>query len=59
MSFDFPWLTVLMAVPLVGAAVVTLLPKRADGVLAKQVALGASLRLANSTLRWSPVWQDK
>ena len=43
MSFDFPWLTVLMAVPLVGAAVVTLLPKRADGALAKQVALGASL----------------
>lgn len=40
---SFPWLTVLTAVPLVGAAVVALLPKRADGVLAKQVALGVSL----------------
>ncbi|GAB2735952.1 NADH-quinone oxidoreductase subunit M [Nocardioides pakistanensis] len=40
---SFPWLTVLIAVPLVGAAVVTMLPKRADGVLAKQVALGVSL----------------
>ncbi|MFZ5848940.1 MAG: NADH-quinone oxidoreductase subunit M [Actinomycetota bacterium] len=36
-------MTVLIAVPLVGAAVVTMLPKRADGVLAKQVALGVSL----------------
>ena len=40
---SFPWLTVLMAVPLVGAAVVAFLPKRGDGTLAKQVALGVSL----------------
>lgn len=38
-----PWLTVLMAVPLVGAAVVALLPSRADGTTTKQVALGFSL----------------
>ncbi|MDP9820705.1 NADH-quinone oxidoreductase subunit M [Nocardioides massiliensis] len=37
------WLTVLMAVPLVGAAVLAVLPRRIDGNLAKQVALGVSL----------------
>jgi len=41
---SFPWLTVLMAVPLVGSAVVALLPKReGDTTLPKQVALGVSL----------------
>jgi len=41
---SFPWLTVLMAVPLVGSAVVALLPKRTgDTTLPKQVALGVSL----------------
>jgi NADH-quinone oxidoreductase subunit M len=40
---SFPWLTVLIAVPLVGAVVVALLPKRADGALPKQVALGVSV----------------
>jgi NADH-quinone oxidoreductase subunit M len=40
---SFPWLTVLMAVPLVGAVVVTLLPKRLDGVLPKRLALGVSV----------------
>ena len=40
---SFPWLTVLIAVPLVGAVVVSLLPKRVDGALAKQVALGVSV----------------
>ena len=39
---SFPWLTVLMAVPLVGAVVVTFLPKRA-GSLVKPVAFGVSL----------------
>jgi NADH-quinone oxidoreductase subunit M len=40
---SFPWLTVLLAVPLVGAVVVAALPKRPDGALAKQVAFGVSL----------------
>ena len=39
---SFPWLTVLLAVPLVGAAVVALLPKR-SAALPKQVAFGVSL----------------
>ena len=42
MSNTFPWLTVLGVLPLVGALLVTLLPK-AQPVLAKQVALGTSL----------------
>ena len=37
-----PWLTILGAVPLVGAVVVAALPKGRD-LLAKQIALGASL----------------
>jgi len=42
---SFPWLTVLVAVPLLGAAVVAALPKRTDRGLAlpKQVAFGVSL----------------
>ncbi|HEX6248542.1 MAG TPA: NADH-quinone oxidoreductase subunit M [Nocardioidaceae bacterium] len=40
---SFPWLTVLMAVPLLGAVVVALLPKRGDAALPKQVALGVSV----------------
>jgi NADH-quinone oxidoreductase subunit M len=40
---SFPWLTVLIAVPLVGAAVVALLPRRNAEVLPKQVAFGVSL----------------
>ena len=40
---SFPWLTVLMAVPLLGAVVVAFLPKRPGGVLAKQAALGISV----------------
>ncbi|HEU4515064.1 MAG TPA: NADH-quinone oxidoreductase subunit M, partial [Nocardioidaceae bacterium] len=40
---SFPWLTALMAVPLLGAVVVALLPKRGDAALPKQVALGVSV----------------
>ncbi|HEX6877642.1 MAG TPA: NADH-quinone oxidoreductase subunit M [Nocardioidaceae bacterium] len=40
---SFPWLTVLLAVPLVGAAVVAFLPKGRKGELPKQVAFGVSL----------------
>ncbi len=40
---SFPWLTVLIAVPLVGAAVVALLPRRNAEALPKQVAFGVSL----------------
>ena len=40
---NFPWLTVLMAVPLLGAVVVTFLPKRETSALTKQVAFGSSL----------------
>jgi len=39
---DFPWLTTLAAVPLVGAVAVAALPKGRD-LLAKQVALAVSL----------------
>ena len=39
---DFPWLTTLAAVPLVGAVVVAALPAGRD-LLAKQVALAISL----------------
>jgi NADH-quinone oxidoreductase subunit M len=39
---DFPWLSTLAAVPLVGAAAVAALPKGRD-LLAKQVALAVSL----------------
>jgi NADH-quinone oxidoreductase subunit M len=40
---DFPWLTVLWAVPLVGAALVAFVPKAPGSVLPKQLALGVSL----------------
>ncbi|HSJ20866.1 MAG TPA: NADH-quinone oxidoreductase subunit M [Nocardioidaceae bacterium] len=40
---SFPWLTVLMAVPLVGAGVVAALPRRTSDELPKQVALVFSL----------------
>ena len=40
---SFPWLTTLLVVPLVGAAVVAFLPKRTDGTFVKQVAFGFSL----------------
>jgi len=43
LSSSFPWLTVLMAVPLVGAVLVTFLPARVEGRFVKQVALGVSL----------------
>ncbi|WP_122816256.1 NADH-quinone oxidoreductase subunit M [Nocardioides pantholopis] len=39
---DFPWLTVLVAIPLVGAAVVPFLP-RTSPALAKQVGVAVSL----------------
>jgi NADH-quinone oxidoreductase subunit M len=39
---DFPWLTTLAAVPLLGAVAVAALPKGRD-LLAKQVALAVSL----------------
>ena len=42
MNADTPWLTVIGLVPLVGAVLVSLLPKGRD-LLAKQVALAASL----------------
>ena len=38
-----PWLTVTELVPLVGAAVVALLPKRPGSAVTKQVAFGFSL----------------
>src|SRR6478735_8120221 len=40
---DFPWLTVLILVPLVGAAVTAFLPKAPGSVLPKQVALAFSV----------------
>ena len=42
MMTDLPWLTILGVVPLVGAAVLTALPRRQE-LLAKQVALVTSL----------------
>lgn len=40
---DFPWLTVLIAVPLVGSLAVVALPRRAAAAAPKQLALGVSL----------------
>jgi NADH-quinone oxidoreductase subunit M len=40
---DFPWLSVLIAVPIVGAIVVQALPRRANAAAPKQIALGVSL----------------
>ena len=40
---DFPWLSVLIAVPLVGAVVVQALPRRANVAAPKQIALGVSV----------------
>ena len=45
---NVPWLTIALALPILGAVAVMLLPKRAHGVLPKQVALGVSLL----TLAW-------
>ena len=40
---DFPWLSLMIAVPIVGAIVVQALPRRAAPAAPKQVALGVSL----------------
>jgi NADH-quinone oxidoreductase subunit M len=40
---DFPWLSVMIAVPILGAIVVQALPRRAQPAAPKQVALGVSL----------------
>lgn len=40
---DFPWLTILIALPLLGAVVVAALPRHLGAHLAKQVALAVSL----------------
>ena len=40
---DFPWLSVLIAVPIVGAVVVQALPRRANAAAPKQIALGVSV----------------
>ncbi|XVQ11924.1 NADH-quinone oxidoreductase subunit M [Spirillospora sp. CA-255316] len=46
---DFPWLSVLIAVPLLGAVLVGVLPRTRE-TLVKQVALGVSLLVAAGTL---------
>jgi NADH-quinone oxidoreductase subunit M len=40
---NLPWLTVLVAVPLVGALLVAFLPKRPGSALPKLVAVGVSV----------------
>ena len=40
---SFPWLTTALLVPIIGAVVVAMLPKRTEGALAKQVAFAVSL----------------
>ena len=40
---DFPWLSVMIAVPILGAIVVQALPRRAQPAAPKQVALGFSV----------------
>jgi NADH-quinone oxidoreductase subunit M len=40
---DFPWLSLILVVPLVGAVVVQALPRRANPAAPKQIALGVSL----------------
>ena len=42
---NLPWLTLLMAVPAVGALVVAVLPSR-SALLARPIALGVALYLA-------------
>jgi len=49
---DFPWLTVLGAIPLVGAVLVAALPRSRD-LLAKQVALAISLVALGVTIAMS------
>src|ERR671923_126859 len=39
---DFPWLTAIALLPLLGAAIAAILPARPGDVLPKQIALGAS-----------------
>ena len=43
MNQEFPWLTTLMLLPLVGGVVVALLPRKDGSALPKQVALGISV----------------
>ncbi|HSV38089.1 MAG TPA: NADH-quinone oxidoreductase subunit M [Nocardioidaceae bacterium] len=43
MNQDFPWLTTLMLLPIVGGVVVALLPRKDGSALPKQVALGVSV----------------
>ncbi|TDE34567.1 NADH-quinone oxidoreductase subunit M [Actinomadura sp. 6K520] len=45
---DFPWLSVLIALPVVGAVLVSLIPRERE-TLVKQVALGVSLLVAALT----------
>jgi len=40
---DFPWLSLLIAVPIIGAIAVQTLPRRANPAAPKQIALGVSL----------------
>ena len=53
---DLPWLTILAVVPLVGAAVVALLPRGRD-LLAKQVALLTSLVVLVLTIVMSAAFE--
>ncbi|HET7735669.1 MAG TPA: NADH-quinone oxidoreductase subunit M [Nocardioidaceae bacterium] len=43
MNQDFPWLTLLLLLPIVGGTVVALLPRKEGSPLPKQLALGFSL----------------
>jgi NADH-quinone oxidoreductase subunit M len=43
MTQDFPWLTTLILLPMLGGAVVAVMPKKDGNALPKQVALGVSL----------------
>ncbi len=53
---DAPWLTILGVIPLVGAAIVALLPRGRD-LLAKQVALGTSLVVLAGTIVMSAAFE--
>ena len=56
MMSDLPWLTILGVVPLVGAAVVALLPRGRD-LLAKQIALLTSLVVLVLTIAMSAAFE--
>ena len=55
---DFPWLSLLIAVPIVGAIGVQALPRRANPAAPKQIALGVSLLTLVLTLVMATAYES-